>query len=210
MIGMDVLVAFAIAALVLSLSPGPSNLYIMACTIGNGARAGIAAAAGMALGSLSYAALTALGLSAVIVYSPALFIGLKVAGALYLLYLGAKTWLQATVPHLQNPVKTSTKKVLRQSLIVELTNPKTGLFFIAFLPQFTRSESGSISVQLLLLGGVYAVIALGSDLLVVTLSSKLGRWLARSPDWAVRQEKLAGIILFALGVFILLEESGLA
>ena len=207
---MDVLVAFAIAALVLSLSPGPSNLYIMACTIGNGARAGVAAAAGMALGSLSYAALTALGLSAVIVYSPALFIGLKVAGALYLLYLGAKTWLQATVPHLQNPVKTSTKKVLRQSLIVELTNPKTGLFFIAFLPQFTRSESGSISVQLLLLGGVYAVIALGSDLLVVTLSSKLGRWLARSPDWAVRQEKLAGIILFALGVFILLEESGLA
>ncbi len=210
MIGMDVLVAFAIAALVLSLSPGPSNLYIMACTIGNGARAGVAAAAGMALGSLSYAALTALGLSAVIVYSPALFIGLKVAGALYLLYLGAKTWLQAAVPHLQNPVKTSTKKVLRQSLIVELTNPKTGLFFIAFLPQFTRSESGSISVQLLLLGGVYAVIALGSDLLVVTLSSKLGRWLARSPEWAVRQEKLAGIILFALGVFILLEESGLA
>ena len=206
---MDVLLAFAIAALVLSLSPGPSNLYIMACTIGNGARAGVAAAAGMALGSLSYAALTALGLSAVIVYSPTLFIGLKVAGALYLLYLGGKTWLQATAPHLQSSVNTSTRKVLRQSLIVELTNPKTGLFFIAFLPQFTRIESGNMSIQLLLLGGVYTVIALGSDLLVVTLSSKLGRWLARSPDWAIRQEKLAGIILFALGVFILLEEGGL-
>ena len=203
------LIAFAIAALVLSLSPGPSNLYIMACTMGNGARAGVAAAAGMALGSLSYAVGTALGLSAVIVYSPTLFIGLKVAGALYLLYLGVKTWLRASVPHLQKPVTTSTGKVLRQSLIVELTNPKTGLFFIAFLPQFTRAESGNISMQLLLLGGVYAVIALGSDLFVVTLSSQLGRWLARSPAWAVRQEQLAGLILFGLGAFILLEETAL-
>lgn len=206
MVGIDVLIAFAIAALLLSLSPGPSNLYIMACTIGNGARAGVAAAAGMAFGSLTYVVLTALGLSAIIVYSPVLFTGLKLAGALYLLYLGGKIWRLASAPHLQKPVKASTASVLRQSLIVELTNPKTGLFFIAFLPQFTREDSGSMPMQLLLLGGVYAVIALACDLMVVTLSSKLGRWLARSPDWAVRQEQLAGIILLCLGAYILLEE----
>ncbi|RDV24067.1 LysE family translocator [Alteromonas aestuariivivens] len=210
MLPLDVLLTFASAALMLSLSPGPSNLYIMACTMGNGGGAGVAAASGMALGSLIYVLLSAVGLAALIVYSPALFLALKLLGASYLILLGVRTLLTAQQPQLKAVGHLPAKKVLRQSVIVELTNPKTALFFLAFLPQFSQPEQGDVAFQLVLLGVIYSVIALGSDLLVVSLSRQLGGWLVRMPRLAVLQEQLAGVILLSLGTWILAESLLLA
>lgn len=207
MLSTDILLAFSLSALVLSLSPGPSNLYIMACTMGSGAKSGVAAAGGMALGSLTYVLLTALGLAAVVVYTPIVFVAIKLLGAAYLLYLGYKTIRTAHAPHLRKAVKAGPRKVYLQSIIVELTNPKTALFFLAFLPQFTRPEQGDVVYQLLLLGVIYSFIAFCSDITVVALSRKLGQLLAKSPKLAVRQEQFAGAILVCLGLLILGEES---
>ena len=197
--------AFTVAAYALSLSPGPSNLYILACTIGSGSRGGLAAASGMALGSVIYAILTAAGISALIVVSPTLFTGIKLGGACYLLYLGVTTLYKAHKPQLRGTVVKAKHVIFRQSLIVELTNPKTILFFLAFLPQFVELEAASIPLQLLILGLIYALIALSSDLFVVSLYSKIKRLIEHRPEFAIWQERVAGAILILLGLIILSE-----
>ncbi|WP_256444474.1 LysE family translocator [Aestuariibacter sp. A3R04] len=184
------------------MSPGPSNLYILACTMGSGPRGGIAAATGMALGSIIYAILTAAGIGALIVVSPTLFVGIKVGGACYLLYLGATTLHKAHKPQMKDSIVKARSKIFRQSLIVELTNPKTILFFLAFLPQFAEVEGGGVPVQLLVLGLIYALVALSSDLLVVSLYAKIKMLIERRPQFAIWQERVAGAILVLLGLVI--------
>jgi threonine/homoserine/homoserine lactone efflux protein len=199
----ETLMAFSFSALMLSLSPGPSNLYILACTLGSGRRGGVAAATGMALGSVSYAVATALGLSAVIFYFPMLFLLIKITGAIYLIYLGINAFRYAKAPHLRKPIKASAATVMKRSLFVELSNPKTALFFIAFLPQFTQSNGVALGSDLLILGIIYSVIALCCDLGVVQLSHKIGMWMAKYPIIIVRQEQLVGTIFLLLGLSLL-------
>ena len=203
---LSVLLTFCIATLTLTLSPGPSNLYIMACTLGQGAKAGIAAASGMAIGSLIYVALTALGLAAIIVYSPIFFTLLKVAGAAYLVVLGVQSITRASVSVPARGNDKPTRKILKQSLAVELTNPKTALFFLAFLPQFTQAEGADITTQLAILGVLYTILALASDLLVVTLCQRLNSLLTHSPRVAYWQDITAGTVLLGLGLFILIND----
>ena len=201
----DILMAFVAATLIISLSPGPSNLYILACTLGSGRAGGTAAALGMAVGSFSYAIATAFGLAAVIAYVPVVFTVVKVLGALYLIYLGVTALRFASAPHLRTPVQASTRRIVSRSLLVELSNPKTALFFIAFLPQFTHATGDVLITDLLVLGLLFSAIALCCDLLVVQLSHQLGRWMAKNPRIAVRQEQLVGLIFLGLGATLLLD-----
>ncbi|MEW9799353.1 LysE family translocator [Alteromonas sp. CYL-A6] len=209
-VSLDVLTGFGLSVLLLSLSPGPSNLYIMACTLSGGRVAGVAAAGGMAVGSLTYTLLVAFGLASLILLSPLAFILLKLCGAGYLIFLGLKS-MKVTPVHADTPVRErGARSVLRQSIIVELTNPKTGLFFIAFLPQFASPQAGNMAGQLILLGLFYALIALCCDLLVVSLSGQLATLLNRKGDgeqvWLVAQQRLAALILLGLGSYILIVE----
>lgn len=206
MLSVETVAAFVIAAYTLSLSPGPSNLYIMACTMGSGGKGGLAAASGMAIGSIIYSVLTAVGVAAVIAVSPGLFLTIKLAGAAYLIYLGAITLRDAHGPDFQKSVCRSAGAIWRQSVLVELTNPKTVLFFLAFLPQFTTPGQGDEGLQLFLLGLIYSVVALSSDLLVVGLSAKVKVVLQRSPRLGVWQERAAGLVLLGLGLAILAGE----
>lgn len=201
----DTIMAFVLATLVISLSPGPSNLYILACTLGSGKAGGRAAALGMAVGSSSYAIATAFGLAAVMLYIPMIFTLIKVLGALYLIYLGFTALRYASAPHLRKPVQASTRRIVSRSLLVELSNPKTALFFIAFLPQFTHATGTVLINDLLVLGLLFSAIALCCDLLVVQLSHQLGRWMARNPRVAVRQEQMVGLIFLGLGATLLLD-----
>ncbi|GGF79195.1 LysE family translocator [Alteromonas lipolytica] len=201
----DTLLAFVFATLIISLSPGPSNLYILACTLGSGRSGGTAAALGMAIGSSSYAIATAFGLAALILYVPVIFTLIKVLGALYLIYLGVNALRFATAPHLRKPVQATTRQIVSRSLLVELSNPKTALFFIAFLPQFTHATGDMLVNDLLVLGLLFSGIALCCDLLVVQLSHQLGRWMAKSPRVAVRQEQLVGLIFLGLGATLLFD-----
>ncbi|MFT4993735.1 MAG: threonine/homoserine/homoserine lactone efflux protein [Paraglaciecola sp.] len=203
----DTLLTFAFAALLLSAAPGPSNFYIMARSIGQGHQAGIAAAGGMAVGSFIYVLATAMGLAAIFKYSPLAYTFLKVVGAAYLIYLGTQYFLSTgTSTSRQKLQPIPLHKIFRQSIVVELTNPKTALFFIAFLPQFVDVQGTNVTMQLVILGTVYAFIAMGSDILVALLSGKLGNWLAHHPAFIRWQDRFSGSLLFTLGTFIVYQE----
>lgn len=205
---MDILLSFSLAALLLSLSPGPSNLYIMARSISQGHHAGIAAAGGMAIGSLVYVLATAFGLAAIFIYFPLAFMLLKLAGAAYLLYLGWLYLFRHTPNEEGKPRVTvmSIPRIFMQSILVELTNPKSALFFIAFLPQFIKQDTGSVILQFTILGGIYAFIALMCDMCVALLAGRLGLWLNHHPVFEVWQNRLSGGLLFSLGSYIALDE----
>lgn len=204
----ETLFTFGAAALLLSLSPGPSNLYIMARSMGQGHQSGIAAAGGMAVGSFVYVFATALGLAAVFAYSPLAYLTVKLAGAAYLIYLGIQHIRSTSNTSVNSSsVKTMTmSSVFRQSVVVELTNPKTALFFLAFLPQFVDAQRTDVVMQLLVLGTVYAVIAFCSDLFVVLMSSTLGKWLSKHPMFVEWQDRISGGILLGLGAYIAFDE----
>jgi threonine/homoserine/homoserine lactone efflux protein len=204
----EVLITFSIAALLLSLSPGPSNLYIMARSLGQGHRAGIAAAGGMAIGSFVYVLASAFGIAAIFIYSPLAYTLLKLGGAIYLIFLGSRYFLSATTNYndKQSDKQIRIVTIFRQSIIVELTNPKTALFFLAFLPQFVDPLAGTIAVQLVMLGTVYAFIAFCCDMLVAMLSSKLGEWLSHHQKFTQLQERISGSVLIMLGGFIAYQE----
>ncbi|WP_438864724.1 LysE family translocator [Neptunicella sp.] len=208
MLSADTIVTFGLAALLLSLSPGPSNLYIMARSINQGRKAGISAAAGLAVGSFIYVIATALGIATLFKYSPVAYTLIKLAGAGYLIFLGI-TYLRSST-HTADSVTTDSplgfKPLFRQSIIVELTNPKTALFFIAFLPQFVTTDAGSVTTQLIQLGVLYALIALCCDLMVAILSGALGNWLSQHPMFSYWQDKVSGSILVSLGSYLGLEE----
>ncbi len=205
----EVLIAFTTAALVMNMSPGPSNLYVMARAIAQGARGGIAAAAGLATGSLVHVAAAVLGLSALFVHSPTLYTIIKLIGAGYLVYLGINYWrssfkgTQESAPSLAEKPLTD---VFRESVLVEITNPKTALFFLAFLPQFVTPEQGPVAPQLLILGLIVTLSAIPCDILVAVSSSRVAAWLLRHPAAPAIQDRISGTILFGMGAYIAIDE----
>lgn len=205
----EALIAFTIAALVMNISPGPSNLYVMARSIAQSTNGGIVAAAGLAVGSLVHVFATVLGLSAIFKHSPTLYTIVKLAGAGYLIYLGIKYWRtkQSGLP--READVTSAKPLLtifKESVIVEVTNPKTALFFIALLPQFVTPESGPVATQLLVFGIIVTVSALPCDILVAISSSKVAKWLSKNNKAQEIQERVSGSILFGMGAYIVSDE----
>jgi threonine/homoserine/homoserine lactone efflux protein len=129
---------------------------------------------------------------------------IKIIGALYLLYLGLHYFKQANQRHVQQvlPAPMTMPKIFKQSLFVELTNPKTALFFVAFLPLFVQPEQGQIALQLLILGLLYMLIGFCSDVLVATLSGQLGRWLRLHPAAEKWQLRGSGTLLLAITALI--------
>lgn len=218
----EVLIAFATAAIIMSASPGPSNMYVMARTIEKGFFGGLEAALGLAVGCLIHVVAASLGLAAIFKHSPEIYLALKLAGAAYLIYLGISYWIAAKKSSIESSADdytlqessdsnishkdASALKVFMQSVIVELTNPKTALFFIAFLPQFVDAGAGAVPTQFIVLGLVFTVIAFSSDIIVAVFSSKISHWLKKNPSAQALQDKVCGSILAILGSVIVLEE----
>jgi threonine/homoserine/homoserine lactone efflux protein len=157
--------AFALASLVLAATPGPGVLYIVTRTLAQGRRAGLASVAGVALGNLGNALAASLGLAALLAVSTLAFSIVKFAGAAYLVWLGIKA-LRETPPaiaaapaHVEAPQHA---RILRDGIVVALLNPKTALFFAAFLPQFITSN-GSAAWQSALFGAAFVAIAACTD-----------------------------------------------
>jgi threonine/homoserine/homoserine lactone efflux protein len=205
----DTLVTFTVAALVMNISPGPSNLYVLARSISQGVQGGLVATAGLAVGSLVHLVATVLGLSAVLRYSPNLYLLIKILGALYLVYLGVSYWRNRSSGANSDIQKSQQKplwKVFWESVLVEVTNPKTALFFLALLPQFVSPESGSVSTQLLILGAIVTISAIPCDVLVTLFSSRMSSTIKNNPKAQVIQERVSGSILLGLGAFIIGDE----
>lgn len=195
------LLAFVGASLVLALTPGPAVVYIVARTVAQGRACGLASVLGVALGNLANALGAALGLAALFAVSSAAFTVVKWAGAAYLVYLGVRLWTTAspvasTTP--QVPVK-PLLRVFRDGFVVALLNPKTSLFFAAFLPQF-MSTQGSALWQTLALGTVFVAVACCTDIAYVLLASVVAPRLGRSARHAAWGNRLAGTSFIGLGI----------
>ncbi|QHE88297.1 LysE family translocator [Hydrogenophaga sp. BPS33] len=195
------LLAFVGASLVLALTPGPAVVYIVARTLAQGRACGLASVLGVALGNLANAVGAALGLAALFAVSSAAFTVVKWAGAAYLVYLGIRLW-RAPAPQAQGaqqvPVK-PLRQVFRDGFLVALLNPKTSLFFAAFLPQFMDAH-GSAWGQSLSLGAVFVAIAGCTDIVYVLMASVVAPRLGRSGRHARWGNRLAGTSFIGLGI----------
>lgn len=202
----ETLLVFTTAALVMNLSPGPSNFYVLARSVGQGAAAGLLAALGLAAGSLVHVLAAAFGLSLLFETAPLLYTGLKFIGAGYLIYLGLRMFLAKIEP---NPavesVERTGSRIVRESVLVEVLNPKTALFFIAFLPQFVNAAA-PMAPQFLLLGMIVTVTALPCDIAVALGAGKAARWLSGNMAIQRLQNRVSGGILVSLGAYVAFED----
>jgi threonine/homoserine/homoserine lactone efflux protein len=198
---LPLLLAFVGASLVLALTPGPAVVYIIARTVAQGRSSGLASVLGVALGNLANAVGAALGLAALFAVSSAAFTAVKWAGAAYLVWLGIRLWRTAPASGEGVPRRTAQplRRVFRDGFVVALLNPKTTLFFAAFLPQFLDAQ-GSPLVQTLALGGVFCAIAGCTDVGYVLATSVVGPRLARASRYAAWGHRLAGSSFIGLGV----------
>jgi threonine/homoserine/homoserine lactone efflux protein len=195
------LIIFIGAALVLLVVPGPAVLYIVARSIDQGAFAGIVSVLGIGLGSLIHVFAAALGLSALLVSSALAFMIVKYLGAAYLVYLGVSTLLKkSTTVETEKPQQQSLFQIFRQGVIVNVLNPKTALFFFAFLPQFVDADRGLVSTQILLLGAIFTAMAIFTDGIYALLSGHLGQWLKQNEQFLKLQRYLSGGMYIVLGV----------
>ncbi|MVN89232.1 LysE family translocator [Deinococcus sp. HMF7620] len=195
------LLAFTAASLALLLVPGPSVLFIVARSLHQGRRAGLVSALGVQVGGLVHVLAATLGVSALVLSSALLFSVLKWVGAIYLVVLGLRTWLArdpAPVDWGASPAQ-PLRRMFTQGAVVNLLNPKTALFFLAFLPQFVRPDQGPVWAQTLLLGGLFLVLATLSDSAYALLAGSVGRRLqgALATRW---QRYLTGGVFIALGL----------
>jgi threonine/homoserine/homoserine lactone efflux protein len=192
---------FVAAALSLLLLPGPAVLYIVTRSIHQGRRAGIVSVLGIQLGTLFHVAAAALGLSAILMSSALAFSIVKYLGAAYLIFLGIRT-LMTRPETAENPQveAASLKRVFSQGVIVNVLNPKTALFFVAFLPQFADPARGSLALQLLLLGAIFVGLGMLTDGSYALLAGSFGQWLKRSRTFARMQRYVAGTVYIGLGV----------
>jgi threonine/homoserine/homoserine lactone efflux protein len=202
------LLIFTLAAAALNISPGPSNLYVMSRSLSQGPRAGLIATFGLATGSLFHVTATALGLSVVLRYSPMLYAVVKLGGAAYLIFLGLRLLLtkDAALAAVPSASQRPHARIFRESILVEMLNPKTALFFLAFLPQFADPGAGPLAPQLLLLGAIVTLTAIPCDAFVALAAGAAANALARRPLYGRLQKWLSGSILVSLGVSVAASE----
>src|SRR4051812_33387998 len=191
---------FAVAALALLIVPGPSVLYVVTRSIEQGRRAGLVSVLGLHTGTLVHIAAAATGLSALLLASATLFDAVKLAGAAYLIFLGVSRLVRRSAPTPTTVEPASLGRVYRQGFVVNLLNPKTALFFVAFFPQFLADGRGPVAVQVLVLGAVFVALGLCSDSTYALVAGAIGgRWRARARARGPRRQ-WSGLVFIALGL----------
>lgn len=192
---------FMLAALILVAVPGPDVLYITARAIDQGRLAGMVSALSAALGGLVLTIAAALGLSAILESSAIAFSAIKYLGAAYLLYLGVRRLLtkddEETAIHTTQPA--SLRRIFGQGFLIAVLNPKTALFFVAFLPQFVNPQHGSIRLQLATLGLILVAIGFCTDTCYALLSGTFGNWLIRRKGFVRGRRYAVGATYLLLG-----------
>ena len=202
------LALFAIAAFALAVVPGPAVVYIVTQSIDGGRVAGLASAAGIGTGGLVHVMFAAVGLSALLLRSAVAFEVVKYAGAAYLIVMGVRRLLQKDVePDPEVSHERSLWRLYRQGVVVNVLNPKTALFFFAFLPQFVNPDAGRVGIQIALLGLVFVAVALVSDSMYALVAGTAGRWLKESRGYLSVQRWVSGSVFIGLGVVTALSGS---
>ena len=189
--------------------PGPNTLYIIARSVQQGRVAGIVSGLGVQAGTLFHIAAASFGVSALLLTSALAFNIVKYAGAAYLIYLGIKTLLtKEKLEPTQEVKKAGLSRVFSQGVVVNLLNPKTALFFFAFLPQFVDPRRGAIAAQILVLGLILCLLGFFSDLTYALAAGGLGNWLRGNLKFLRAQRYFAGSVYIGLGAATALTGSG--
>ena len=192
---------FVVAAVLLLVTPGPAVLYIVARSIHEGRRAGLVSVLGVHTGTLVHVAAAAAGLSALLAASATAFTVVKYLGAAYLIYLGVRRLRDATIATAPGEVpRISLRRAYLDGVVVNVLNPKTALFFLAFLPQFVDAGRGQVGGQILGLGMLFVALGLVSDGLYALGAGSAAQWLRARPSFLARERWVSGGMYIGLGL----------
>jgi len=202
MLPIETLATFFTAAVLLALVPGPDNIFVLTQSAVQGKGAGLAVVLGLCTGLIGHSTAVALGVAAIFQASAVAFTILKYIGAGYLVYLAWQAFCAPVEKIESRPagVAADYGKLYRRGIIMNITNPKVSIFFLAFLPQFTDPARGSVTLQILLLGAVFiaaTIIVFGG---IALLAGSLGEWLNRSTRVQNILNKLAGTVFLGLAL----------
>ena len=211
MIHLPNLPVFLLAALILLLTPGPAVLYIIARSMDQGRLAGFVSVLSIESGNSVHVLGATLGLSAILMSSALAFTVVKDLGAAYLIYLGIRRLLsRGQGQEIARFQKQSLRRIYSQGVLVAILNPKTALFFLAFLPQFVDPSTGSITLQFLTLGGLFVMMAVVTDSMYSLLASTAGNWLKRNRSFLSAERYVVGSVYIGLGVTAALSHNALS
>jgi threonine/homoserine/homoserine lactone efflux protein len=201
MISIDQLLVFSLTSLLLIFTPGPDIIYVLTRGVAQGRSAALAAAMGFSLGNLGHTLLAIFGISAILASSAMAFTLVKIAGGIYLLYIGFKLWTANPALNLSGQGEHKTARLIfRQSVLANLLNPKVAIFFLAFFPQFVRPAQGHPAMQMMILGLTFVVLTMFGFGLVALGAGALNSRLAARPSLSAWLHKGAGAVLMLLGL----------
>jgi threonine/homoserine/homoserine lactone efflux protein len=199
-LSLSTIATFALASIAILVIPGPAVLYILNRSVSDGRRVGLAAVAGVELGTFVHALAATAGLSAVLASSAAAFNTVKWLGAAYLIFIGVRTLMTQPAAMTTDRAGVSPQRAFHQGVVVNVLNPKVALFFLSFLPQFIHPDRGHSTLQAFILGLEFVAIAFVSDGLYAIVASELRDVLMRGRSLPFVQRYVAGTVLIGLGV----------
>ena len=201
MIPVESMFTFILASALLSIAPGPDNIFVLTQSALYGRKSGLLVTFGLCTGLIVHTTAVAFGIAVIFQTSVVAFTVLKIAGAVYLLYLAWQAF-SASVSSLEGPHATqrTSWELYRRGIIMNITNPKVSLFFLAFLPQFASPEYGALAPQIFTLGALFIVVALVVFGVIAVLAGALGSWLNRSPKTQVYLNRIAGAVFTGLAL----------
>jgi threonine/homoserine/homoserine lactone efflux protein len=194
------LALFVTAGLALNVTPGPDMLYVVARSTGEGRRAGIVSALGIAAGSLVHLALVVGGVAGLLLAVPAAYEVVRWAGAAYLVYLGVRSLMAASRAEDARPAPASLGAIFRQGVVTNVLNPKVAVFFLAFLPQFADPARGGVEAQLVFLGLLFNVTGTAVNVAVALAAARVGTWSRARGGAGAWLRRLPGAVFIALGL----------
>ena len=201
MFDLSTLLLFTSASLLLALAPGPDNIFVLTQSALKGRLVGLVVTLGLCTGLIVHTSAVALGVAAVFQASALAFNLLKYAGAAYLLYLAWGAFRAgASVLSSESDQEISLARYYLRGIVMNVTNPKVSIFFLAFLPQFTRPEMGSLPLQMLVLGAIFILATLLVFGAISLLAGVLGQWLRRSARAQQLLNKTAAAVFAALAL----------
>jgi threonine/homoserine/homoserine lactone efflux protein len=208
-VSQSAVVGVFLVALALVLTPGPNMMYLVSRSITQGRRAGVISLGGVAVGFLIYLTATNLGLSAIFVEVPQLYLALRIAGAGYLAWLafnalrpgGLAVFAPAAMP------ADSPRRLFAMGLMTNLLNPKIAVLYLSLIPQFVRPADGHVLLQGFVLGGVQIAVALTGNLLILLAAGTIASFFAQRPGWLRVQRYLMGTVLGVLAVKIATDQA---
>ena len=206
---MAIPIVFIIASLVLIITPGQDMILVMSRSISQGAKAGVATAAGVSTGLLGHTLLAALGLGALLRASEILFMAIKLFGAAYLIYLGVLHFRQKGMNiDVQTMLAVPLKKLYVQGALSNLSNPKIAIFYFAYLPQFVPADAANPTMRLLFLGTTFAILTFMIKGPVGFTAGILSNWLRSRPSVSIWINRISGGVLISLGLKLAFDRRG--